>query len=61
MRPVLYVFLGVLAVGSLFQLCRARRGRRHKAAGGHRRGQEGREWDEERGREDYGATARVYE
>lgn len=60
MRPVLYIFLGVLIVGSLFQLCIVRRRNRSKAAAG-RGGR--RSWDEEQGRQDYGstATARLYE
>lgn len=60
MYPVLYIFLGVLIVGALVQLCAVRRrARTSKQAGGQGR----RSWDEEQGRQDYGgtATARLYD
>lgn len=59
MRPILYVFLGVLIAGSLFQLSIVR-GRRRKAS----RERDRQEFDVERGygrHSSGGATARVWE
>lgn len=59
MQPILYIFLSVLVIGALLQLCAARR--RRKQAQARRDREDG--FDVERGRQSdgYGATARVWE